>query len=383
MSTSRSAAEVCNMKILMTADTVGGVWTYALELARALSCHGVSVVLATMGAPVSTQQRAEAATVPDLKIHAGDFKLEWMNNPWDDVRRAGEWLLELEDRVRPDVVHLNGFAHGALPWRAPTLMVGHSCVLSWWEAVKGVPAPAHWDRYRSEVTRGLHRASLVVAPTRAMLTALEKHYGALARKRVISNGRDAAHFAPRPKESFVLTAGRMWDEAKNLSVLEAVAPHLSWPVYVAGDDTHPEGGRIHTRGVRLLGRLSSSQLAERLGRAAIYALPARYEPFGLSALEAALSECALVLGDIPSLREVWGDAATFVQPNDAPAVRRALQTLIADKELRSRKAEQARLRALEYTPRRMAQSYLEAYCDLVGAHATETIRETGFLSTQF
>ncbi len=32
-------------------------------------------------------------------------------------------------------------------------------------------------------------------------------------------------------------------------------------------------------------------------------LPARYEPFGLSVLEAALSGCALVLGDIPSLRE--------------------------------------------------------------------------------
>ena len=64
----------------------------------------------------------------------------------------------------------------------------------------------------------------------------------------------------------------------------------------------------------MLGRLSAGELADWYARAAIYALPARYEPFGLSALEAALSGCALVLGDIPSLREIWGDAALFVPP---------------------------------------------------------------------
>jgi hypothetical protein len=38
-------------KVLMTADTVGGVWTYALELAAGLGEHGVEVAIATMGAP--------------------------------------------------------------------------------------------------------------------------------------------------------------------------------------------------------------------------------------------------------------------------------------------------------------------------------------------
>ena len=36
--------------VLMTADTVGGVWTYAVELVRALAPHRVTVALATMGA---------------------------------------------------------------------------------------------------------------------------------------------------------------------------------------------------------------------------------------------------------------------------------------------------------------------------------------------
>ena len=47
------------MKILMTADTVGGVWTYALELAGALAPHGVEVALATMGRRLSSAQEAD------------------------------------------------------------------------------------------------------------------------------------------------------------------------------------------------------------------------------------------------------------------------------------------------------------------------------------
>ena len=43
--------------ILMTTDTVGGVWTHALQLARGLAGHGMRIALATMGAPLTTQQR--------------------------------------------------------------------------------------------------------------------------------------------------------------------------------------------------------------------------------------------------------------------------------------------------------------------------------------
>jgi glycogen synthase len=348
------------MKVLITADTVGGVWTYALELARALAPLGVAPAVATMGAPLTASQRRESA---GLDIYESAFKLEWMEDPWDDVARAGDWLLELEARLRPDVVHLNGFVHGALPWRAPLLVVGHSCVLSWWRAVRGGEAPASWDRYRREVATGLLAASAVAAPTRAMLESLRQDYGPLPRCSVILNGRDAAPFPPGPKEPLLFTAGRLWDEAKNLAALEAVAPHLPWPVFVAGENRHPEGG-VRESPLQLLGRLTEEDLAAWLGRAAIYALPARYEPFGLSALEAALAGCALVLGDIPSLREVWGDAALYAPPGDAAALEAALAGLIADEPCRSAMAARARRRALAYTPARMARAYAAVYASL-------------------
>jgi glycosyltransferase involved in cell wall biosynthesis len=354
------------MKVLMTADPVGGVWTYALELAGALAPHGVEVALATMGAPLTVAQREEMGRLGNVELFESRYRLEWMEDPWEDVRRAGDWLLGLAERVRPDLVHLNGYAQGALPWGVPVLMVGHSCVLSWWRAVKGAEAPPAWASYRREVARGLAAADLVLSPSAAMLSALQEYYGPLRAAGVIPNGRDPSRFAVRAKEPLILSAGRIWDEAKNVAALAAVAPSLPWPVHVAGEAMHPDGSIAFRHAVRYLGRLSSEALAVWFGRAAIYALPARYEPFGLSALEAALSGCALVLGDIPSLREVWGDAALFVPPDDLPALRQSLEVLIHDARTRNELSERARERARAYAPERMAGRYHAAYAELVG-----------------
>jgi glycogen(starch) synthase len=345
------------------------VWTYALELARALAAAGVRVDLATMGAPLSDAQREEAADVPGLAVFPSALRLEWMEEPWEDVRRAGEWLLGLERELRPDVVHLNGYAHGALDWSAPVVVVAHSCVLSWWSAVRGGRAPSAWDGYAEAVGRGLAGADALVAPTQAMLDAIVRHYGPQPRARVIPNARRAGLFAPAAKEPFVLSAGRLWDEAKNLAALDRVAACLPWPVYVAGDDSGPMGGRVSVRAVRPLGRLAPPALADQLGRAAIYALPARYEPFGLSVLEAALAGCALVLGDIPSLREVWGDSAAWVDPEDTDGLRAALEGLIRDPRARADAGARARERARAFTPARMASAYLEVY-DAMRAEVT-------------
>lgn len=359
-------------RILMSADTVGGVWTYALELARALLPYGIEVALATMGAPLAPEQWKAAQSIPKLEIFESNFKLEWMEDAWEDVRLSGEWLLDLEERIQPDVVHLNGYAHGAFPRRSPILMVGHSCVLSWWEAVKSEPAPPSWDRYRQEVKRGLQAANLVVAPTESMLAALNKYYGLITQGRVVPNGGDRNTFSPAQKKEFVLTAGRLWDEAKNVAVLEHIAPKVLWRIYMAGEETHPHNKPHRHRKLTEegdssihLGRLSAEELARWYATAAIYALPARYEPFGLSVLEAALSGCALVLGDIPSLREIWGEAAVFVPPDDGEAVAGAINALITDSVRRCQLAKMASDRAVEFTPQRMAVGYLKAYQDLI------------------
>ena len=306
--------------VLVTADAVGGVFPYSLELSRGIVARGGRVVLAVLGPAPSAAQRAAVAAIESVELVTVPGKLEWMDDPWDDVARAGEALLALEARTRPSVVHLGGYAHAALPFRSPKLVVGHSCVVSWWRASWGAEPPPVWERYRREVRRGLDAADLVVTPTRAMQGDLERCHGPLRHTRVIRNGRSARLFPPGRKEPFVLAAGRLWDRAKNLESLARAAPRLPWPVRVAGD----LGDAAAPAGVEALGRLDEAALAAAYGRAAIYALPARYEPFGLSVLEAALARCALVLGDIPSLREIWNGAALFVPPDDENAIADAI-----------------------------------------------------------
>lgn len=347
----------------MTGDTVGGVWTYTLELAHALEAQGIEVVLATMGGLPNEAQRSEAAGIPGLRLLTSDFKLEWMDDPWRDVGASGRWLLDLERQCRPDVIHLNSYGHGALPWQNPVVLTAHSCVLSWWEAVKSEPAPADWNRYRRVVAQSMRAADMLTAPTEAMLRAAEAHYGPGLpdRRVVVPNGRNPERFRAAAKEPLILTAGRLWDEAKNVSSVAHVAPRLPWPVYLAGDDRSPDGARSHYEGCHILGRLPLDDLARWYGRASIYALPARYEPFGLSALEAALSGCALVLGDIPSLREVWQDAAVYVPPDDLHRLEDAIRELIADASRRQAMARCAEFRAGAFTPERMVEGYLDVY----------------------
>jgi glycosyltransferase involved in cell wall biosynthesis len=119
--------------------------------------------------------------------------------------------------------------------------------------------------------------------------------------------------------------------------------------------------------VRRLGSLDPLHLARWFRRAAIYALPARYEPFGLSVLEAALARCALVLGDVASLRENWDGAALFVDPEDRERLERALRVLVRDGELRERLAAAAERRARRFAPDRMAAAYAELYGELAAA----------------
>ena len=332
----------------MTTDAVGGVWTNCEELRAQLANRDVEVVLATLG----------PAPPPDPRSPHLACRLEWQPDPWDDVRDSGSRLLELAAEVGADLVHLNGFAHGARRWPVPVVVAAHSCVLSWHAAVRGRPAGPEWERYRENVAAGLRGADAVVAPTGAMRAALREHYGFDHRCRVIPNG-----VSPHPeaggrsaRAQLVLGAGRLWDEAKGLATLDAAAARIPWPVALAG-----EPGTAAARHAHLLGVLPRNELRALMGRAAIFAHPARYEPFGLVVLEAALAGCALVLGDIPSLRERWEGAAVFVPPGDADALAAACNRIVEDGDLRRRLAASAGSTAQRHDAATMADEYVRLY----------------------
>jgi glycosyltransferase involved in cell wall biosynthesis len=355
-------------RILMTSDAVGGVFSYSLLLAEALASRGVSVTLALMGPAPTEAQAAATVRVPTLRTEHMPFALEWMDDPWQDVAAAGDWLLGLAARVRPHVVHLNGYCHAGLPWGVPSIVVAHSCVASWWRAAFAEDAPARYDHYRHEVRRGLDAASAVVSPSRAMLDCLRREYGPVRRACVISNACAQPAAVENERKPFVLAAGRLWDRAKNIEALDRIATSIPWPIRVAGPSVRPGGEAQSFGGLSELGCLDEKALGSTMSHASIFASPARYEPFGLAALEAAARGCALVLGDIPSQREIWGDAAVLVSPEDDAALANALRALIDDPDRRSALAARARARSTEFSPARMATEYFTLYRGLMAQH---------------
>jgi len=362
------------LKVLISTDTVGGVFTYTAELATALAAQGDEVVVATMGPRLRREQRA---LLPG-RVHESGFRLGLMDDPWDEVATAGRWLLALEEAERPDVVHLCSLAHGALPFQAPKVLVAHSCVLSWWRAVHGAEAPAEWDRYREETSAGLAGADAVVAPTQAMLDELEHDHRLPPGVATVIHDGSSAPLVPgeAEKRKLVMGAGRFWDPAKGLATLDAAAEGLAWPVVIAGDPG--EGGTRHAESTGVLG---PTALAELRREASIYAAPATCEPFGLGILEAARDRCALVLGYIPSLRELWKGAAVFVEPGDEHALHEVLEALTRDRYLRAELAERAQLRAATYSIAYTADAYRRLYEQLVGSECCHPpMRERGALA---
>jgi glycosyltransferase involved in cell wall biosynthesis len=301
-----------------------------------------------MGTPAGHRERQAAAAAGVAALHESRFRLEWEHDAWADVDRAGAWLLELAAACDADLVHLNGYVHAALDWEVPVVVVAHSDVLSWWRAVRGGEPPPHLDRYREAVEAGLRAADVVCAPTRAVLADLEDGYCFSTERTVVANGRTAPAPAATAKEALVVALGRFWDEAKNVAALDRVGPRSPWPVVVAGPGT-------------LAGRLAPADAARLLARASIFAAPARYEPFGLAALEAAQAGCALLLGDIPSLREVWENTAVYVPPDDDEAILAGLRELCGDERRRADVAARAFERAARYTPAATAERMLGLY----------------------
>ena len=259
------------------------------------------------------------------------------------------------------------------------LIAAHSCVQTWWRACRSSqPGGARWSTYCDRVAAGLSAADAWVAPAAAFRDLISATYRPRAQGRVIWNGLTIAARATA-KQPCILAAGRLWDEAKNLSAVAAIAAELPWPVRVAGEVCGPDGGDVKAAysQIKSLGALPRPMLLDEMRDASIFVSPALYEPFGLTVLEAAASGCALVLSDLPSFRELWDDAALFVDPHDRSAMRAALQSVCRDKDLRARLQSKARTRARRYSRRTMTDAYLGLYRQMTATPTQGSIDHAG------
>lgn len=351
-------------RLLITADTVGGIWHYATDLARALAAIGFEPIIAVLGPPPTAAQKATAA---GLRLIETGLPLDWMADDPGSAQAAGAALATLAAELKVQLVQLNAPALATARFKVPVVAVAHSCVGTWWDAVKTGPLPDDLA-WRSELTSaGLRRADAVVAPS-AAFAAVTKALHALPRlPAVVHNGRALAAAGDGLPGGFAFTAGRLWDAAKNMATLDRAAAQLPVALLAAGPVRGPQGGSIDLAHVHRLGFLDDRALASHLAKRPVFVSAARYEPFGLAVLEAAAAGCALVLSDIPTFRELWGGVARFVDPDDADGFAEAITAQIADPGARLIAGAKAQKRARRFTTKAMADSMAAIYRALLPA----------------
>lgn len=343
-------------RVLITTDAVGGVWRYSLNLAQAVTALGWRATLAVFGPTCSPQQRAEAEGLPLVETGCA---LDWTARSRAELEHSGRVAAQLANVLGCDLVHLHTPAF-APAFPIPVTATCHSCSRTWAEAVHGDAVGLDW---RAQALRhGMLAADVLLAPTQAFARAVASSYALPRPPQPIHNGRCIATIsdsaAPAPH---AFTAARLWDEAKNAATLDAAAALTATPIMAAGPTKHPAGGEIALQALKLLGPLSAAEMDVQLARRPIFISAALYEPFGLAALEAAQHGCALVLSDIPTHRELWGDAALFADPHDAPRFAALLDALQRNPEVRTSWGETARQRSRHYCLDVMTRRTLAAW----------------------
>jgi glycosyltransferase involved in cell wall biosynthesis len=208
-----------------------------------------------------------------------------------------------------------------------------------------------------------------------MLERVADCYMQPERAEVIYPGRNPIFFNPYvSKDDCVLAVGRLVDASKQVFLLTQ-QPH-PLPVCIVGAEHTVPTPRIPIRAdvkvatdqtsVAIRGPQTDAQLRALFSRAAIYAATSRYEPLGMATLEAAFSRCAIVANDIPSYREIWGDAALYFRKNDSSSLAENIRLLNEDRPMRRAYAELAYTRARErFTTKRMIDQYLQLYRSLI------------------
>ena len=343
-------------RILLTTDAVGGIWRYSIELARGLADRKVEVVLAVLGPRPTVSQHREVFASPGVTLVVTDLPLDWLAETETEIEFAAQALAALAKEVCADTVQLHAPALvGHANWPAPIVAVAHSCVATWWSAVHGgaLPPDLAW---RSRATAvGTERASRLVAPSRSFANALRACHPSSRPVEVVLNGR--THMQGHgPRHAHALTAGRLWDEGKNVAAMDAAARVLRRPVYAAGPLRGPNGAGLTYSHLQMLGSLNEAALADEYARAAVFVSTALYEPFGLAVLEAAQAGCALLLSDIPTFRELWQDAAIFIPPRDPERIACELDRLLRDPPLRDDRGAAALQRSKAFSSHRMTDA---------------------------
>ncbi|MEN8150297.1 MAG: glycosyltransferase family 1 protein [Planctomycetota bacterium] len=235
--------------------------------------------------------------------------------------------------------------------------------------------------FRRRFGKDVRRAKTVVTVSEAIRGEIREHLG-LPEDRVfvVPNGVDAGFRAAESKRSYLLSVG-VFERRKNLGLLlEMLAADPKLPDLVLSGRGGPEDKRLRSTAKRLgvadrvdfRGYVPEDDLPALYAGAAALVMPSLYEGFGLPLLQAFATDTPVVCSATPALKEVAGNAAALLSPDDPAAWGTAVNRVLTDEGLRAKMIGAGRKRAEKYTWTAAAERFLEIVASYTKMEFEET-----------
>ena len=347
----------------------GGDGTYVRELIRHLVALDNDTEYALLVAPwsvsmfVPPSRRVQHVVCP---VPARSFVVRAL---WEQVA-----LPRIVHRAHVDVFHA--------PVNVTPLGVTAPTVLTLLEAepflpYSEIPFPlrTYWRVLRSASAR---KANRILAISEASLHELVDYMRVPATKlTAVPLGIDTDRYVPPPadaqRDEYILWVGRSYPR-KNLDrLLEAYALlparlRQRHPLALLGVPGWADA-RLHRQvqaldleqHVQFAGRVSDADLPRWYQRARMFVFPSLHEAFGLPVLEALACGTPVLAADIPALREVAGEAATFVDPTSVVDLAHGLECMLDDPLAVARATVAGPVRASQFSWDRAARVTYAAF----------------------
>jgi glycosyltransferase involved in cell wall biosynthesis len=340
-------------------DRARGIQT--VNTVRAIAAQGIDVVLAYVPAGADPFAAYAVPRPGNVELAPVSHRLPWPLQRVHSNAIFGARLARRLGGAPPDAIlarHLKiaRFLGKRFP-HVPLVYEAH-------EVFADTVAPARRARMLELERLVVEHAAALVANSGATARRLRELYRVAALLEVIPNGVDYPQSVPdrdwaRSRES-VIYAGSFfgWKGVEDLVAAAARLPAFRIRV-LGGDEAGVARMRALVRegGARIdfAGRVPHAQVAGELARACIAVLPNRADPDSaftspIKLFEYMAAGCALVVSDLPSLRELLDpEEAAWVAPGDPAALAQAIGALAADPERARRMGERVRAKARGYT----------------------------------
>ena len=256
-------------------------------------------------------------------------------------------------RARLDLFHSPDLM---LPWTScPTVVTLHDVIRSHYPPKN----PAARIYVAVMTPRALHKSTKVLTVSEAAKRAILETFDCDAEKIVVTpNGVDEIFFSegPRAEGEYFLFVG---NDKPHKNVERLVEAFSSRRVDESTRGLVLVGAEFsqyrEIEGVIAPGFVSVEELAALYRGAIALIMPSLEEGFGLPVLEAMAAGTPVIASNIPSLVEVTGGAAFFVDPHSTESIANAMQNVTREH------VDRARARAAQFTWRRCAELTREVY----------------------